>query len=60
MYEVFFTESFKGIKLSKIQRYSRERGKHKEGLYYIQDINLKKCMNRFNCIAIKYISNYIK
>jgi hypothetical protein len=41
------------------------RGKHKEGLYHIQHINalhsnLKKWMNRFNGVATKYISNYIK
>ena len=42
-----------------------KRGKHKEGLYHIQHINalhsnLKKWMNRFNGVATKYISNYIK
>lgn len=42
-----------------------KRGKYKEGLYHIQPINvlhtnLKKWMNRFNCVTTKYISNYIK
>jgi transposase-like protein len=42
-----------------------KRGKHKEGIYHIQHINalhsnLKKWMNRFNGVATKYISNYIK
>lgn len=40
-------------------------GKHKEGLYHIQHINvlhinLKKWMNRFNGVATKYLNNYIK
>ncbi|NSB14099.1 hypothetical protein BCD95_002358 [Clostridium beijerinckii] len=42
-----------------------KRGKHKEGLYNIQHINalhsnLKKWINRFNGVATKYISIYIK
>jgi hypothetical protein len=41
-----------------------KRGKHKEGIYHIQHINvkhskLKKWMNKFNGVATKYISNYI-
>ena len=44
---------------------SYKKRKHKEGLYHIQHINdfhsnLKKWMNRFNGVATKYISNYIK
>lgn len=63
--EVFFAESFKGTKPSKMPRRSRKRGKHKEGIYYIQHINalhsnLKKWMERFNGVATKYINNYIK
>lgn len=49
-----------GIELQHIKR-----GKHKEGIYHIQHINafhskLKKWMERFNGVATKYISNYIK
>ena len=63
--EVFFSESFKDTKPSKMLRHSRKRGKHKEVSYHIQYINalhsnLKKCMNRFNGVTTKYISNYIK
>lgn len=43
-----------------------KRGKHKEGLYHIQHINnalhsnLNKWMDKFNGVATKYVSNYIK
>jgi len=48
-----------------MQREWKDRDKHKEGLYHIQHINalhsnLKKWMNRFNGVATKYTSNYIK
>ncbi|MDB1956416.1 IS1595 family transposase [Clostridium tertium] len=42
-----------------------KRGKHKEDIYHIQHINslhsnLKKWMSRFNGVATKYLSNYLK
>lgn len=48
-----------GIELQQIKS-----GKHKEGIYHIQNINtfhskLKKRMDRFNCVATKYLANYM-
>ena len=42
-----------------------KRGKHKEDIYHIQHINslhsnLKRWMSRFNGVATKYLSNYMK
>lgn len=42
-----------------------KRGKHKEDIYHIQHINaihsnLKRWIRRFNGVATKYISNYLK
>lgn len=42
-----------------------KRGKHKEDIYHIQHINslhsnLKRWMSRFNGVATKYLSNYLK
>ena len=42
-----------------------KRGRHKEDIYHIQHINslhsnLKRWMSRFNGVATKYLSNYLK
>jgi len=63
--EVFFAYSYKGTKTANMPSPSRKRGRHKEDVYHIQHINavhsnLKRWMRRFNGIATKYISNYLK
>ena len=42
-----------------------KRSRHKEDIYHIQHINslhsnLKRWMSRFNGVATKYLSNYLK
>lgn len=49
----------------KLEHKKIKRGRHKKDIYHIQHINnlhssLKRWMSRFNGVATKYLSNYLK